>query len=193
VTGIAEVQVRRNGAVVDRQLWNQSLPVDAGEQTIVVTAAGKSPWRETVTVQETGVAKITVPALADAPMPAQRIGALAAGGVGVAGLVIGSIFGGLTFAKWGEAVDACRGPKDQQTQCSTPAQLTNASAIGARASTLATVSNIGFALSAVGLAAAGVLWFTTPADAASRSNAAWRIDFIPAGPENFGGAVRGTF
>jgi hypothetical protein len=193
VSGVADVHVKRNGAVVDPQLWNQSVPVDAGEQTIVVTAPGRAPWRETISVKEAEAAKLTVPELAAAPMPPQRVGALAAGGVGAVGLVIGSIFGALTFAKWGEAVSACGGPKDQHTSCPTQMQVTNAGEIGASAGSLATVSNIGFALGGAGLVAAGVLWFTTPADAASRSSAALRIDLIPAGPGSFGGAVRGTF
>jgi hypothetical protein len=192
-SGIAGVQLERNGVVVDRQLWNQSVPVDAGEQKIVVTAPGKAPWRETISIREAEAAKITVPELAGAHIPGQRIGALAAGGVGVAGLLVGTIFGALTFAKWGEAVDACGGPKGQHTNCPTPAKLTDASAIGASANSLATVSNIGFAVGGAGLVAAGILWFTTPADAASRANAAWRIDIGPAGPGSFGGEVRGRF
>ncbi len=187
------LSVKRNGAVVERDLWGQSMPVDAGEQKITVSAPGKAPFQQTVTVREADSATVTVSALEDPRMPAQKIGALAAGGVGVAGLVVGSVVGALALSKWGDAVEACNGPAGSPTACATPAQVQDASKLGSEANGLATVSTIGFVVGGVGLAAAGILWFTTPrVSAAPREGASWQV--VPlAGPGGFGAVVRRSF
>lgn len=198
VAALPGVTVKRNGVVLDSALWNQSVFVDSGEQTVVAIAPGKSPWQETVTVKEAEAAKVSVPALEAAPMSGRRIGALVAGGAGVAGIVVGSVFGVLTVSKWGEAVDTCKGPSDRPTACPSQDQATKAGALGGDASTLATVSTIGFAVGGAGLIAAGILWFTgpseTPLESASArpASAAWEI--APTfGPGSAGGLVRGRF
>jgi hypothetical protein len=192
VTAVPGLVVKRNGALVESPFWGQSVPVDAGAQTITVAAPGKASWRETVTVAEAATATVTVTALDDPSMPGQRIGAIAVGGVGVAGLVVGSVVGALAISKWSEAVDACKGPAGSPTGCPTQKQVADAGALGSEASSLATVSTIGFALGGAGLAAAGILWLTTPRDDAPPASASWRI--VPAvGPLGFGGVVQRSF
>ncbi|UQA62817.1 hypothetical protein [Polyangium aurulentum] len=190
VAAVPGLVVKRNGTLVASPLWGQSVPVDAGEQTITVSAPGKAPWRETIAVREAETATVSVKTLEDPKMPAQKIGAIAAGGVGVAGVVVGSVFGLLAMSKWSDAVDACKGPDSSPTSCSTPKGVTDASALGSEANGLATISTVGFVLGGAGLAAAGILWFTAPRDAPPAS--AWRV--VPVvGPAGVGGVVQRSF
>jgi len=125
-------------------------------------------------------------------LPGQKMGALAAGGVGVAGLLVGSVVGILAVSKWNEAVDACKGLAGNPTACSTVAQKAEASALGGEANSLATISTVGFVVGGVGLAAAGILWFTTPRDSTTPPRASLR--FVPVvGPGGFGGVVQRSF
>jgi hypothetical protein len=193
VSGTAGVVIKRNGVLIDSELWNQSVPVDAGEQTVVVTAPLMAPWRETLSIREADSAKVSVPALEPAAMPKQRIGAIAAAGASVAGIVVGGVFGALTISKWGDAVDACAGDEDQSTACPTASQVASAQALGDEASTLGLVSNIGFIVGGAGLVAAGVLWFTAPPADGIASRGRVQIGLSAAGPGSIAGAVRGTF
>lgn len=193
VAGLDGVEIRNEGALVERAFWNHGLPVDAGEQNIVVSAPGKASWRGAITVKEAESARLDVPELADAAMPGQRVGALAAGGVGVAGLIVGGIFGGLAFSKWSAALKACGGPAEQHAVCPTEAQATSARELSGQASTFATVSNIGLIAGGLGLGAAGILWFTAPKSTAPARETAWQLRIELAGPEGLGGGVRGTF
>lgn len=192
VAATAGVVVKRNGVVVERDLWGQSVPVDPGEQKVVVSAPGKTPWQKTLAVREAEATTVTVDALEDPKMPGQKIGAIAAGGVGVAGLVVGSVVGALAISKWGDAVEACQGPAGSPTSCATPTRVQDASKLGGEASSLATVSTVGFVVGGAGLAAAAILWFTTPRDPAVREGASWQV--VPlAGPGGFGAVVRRSF
>jgi len=192
VAAVPGLVVKRNGTLVNSPLWGQSVPVDAGEQTITVSAPGKAPWRETIAVREAETATVRVKALDDPKIPGQRIGAIAAGGVGVAGVVVGSVFGLLAMSKWSDAVDACKGPAESPTSCSTPKGVADASTLGSEANGLATISTVGFVLGGAGLAAAGILWFTAPRDAAAPASASWRV--LPVvGPAGVGGVVQRSF
>lgn len=193
VSSTAGLVVKRNGVIVESDLWNQSVPVDAGEQAITVTAPAKAPFQQSVSIREAEAGKVSVPALEPASMPKQRVGAIAAAGVGVAGFIVGGVFGALTISKWGEAVDACGGADDQATACPTAAQRDSAQALGDAASTLGLVSTIGFVAGGVGLAAAGVLWFTAPPSDEVAGSAPVRVGVTLAGPGAIGGAVKGTF
>jgi hypothetical protein len=116
------IVVRRNGVEIPRATWGTPLPVDAGSYALEATAPGKRSWTREVTVADGGeTIAVDVPALEDvapaAPPPApppppeepavappveeggDTTGLLVAGAViaavGVAGVVVGSVFGGL--------------------------------------------------------------------------------------------------
>ena len=144
------------------------VPVDPGTYAVTARAPHKKEWRGELVVPEKSTAAVTfsVPALADeaptppppqavtaAPPPTPEVSggegggnwrmpaALVAGGVGLAGLAVGAVFGLRTLSKEKDADAECEGrycsPKgldlhDQSRQAST-------------------VSTVGFAVGAVGL------------------------------------------
>jgi hypothetical protein len=83
----------------------------------------------------------------------QRIGALAAGGVGVVGLAVGSIFGLEASSHKSEADKTCTG-----SACTTDAGVS----AGNAAHAAGVVSTVGMIIGAVGLAGGATLWFTAP-------------------------------
>lgn len=82
----------------------------------------------------------------------RRIAAYAAGGVGVAGLILGGVTGGLAMAKKGEAGDC----PDFHCQTAEQADAGNA------ARSMAWVSTVGFGVGIAGVGAAVVLLLTEP-------------------------------
>ncbi len=162
----ADVRIDDGSAALDTPIR-----LDPGEHRVTwavgdVTSGAKL---QTVTLDPGEHASLTldVPApAAAAPVPADQdeggartgmmVGAIVAAGVGVTGIVIGSVTGALTFAKK-EDVDAlCR-----DAVC-TPAGK-EAADDGQR---LALISTVGFAVGGAGLAAAALLFFLAPDDAA---------------------------
>lgn len=90
----------------------------------------------------------------------RRTAAMVVGGVGLAGLAVGSVFGGLALSQWDTARKAaedggCTGPGFKG--CNADAKSEQESA-----STFATVSNIGFIACGAAVAGAAILWLTAP-------------------------------
>jgi hypothetical protein len=83
----------------------------------------------------------------------QRTFALVAGGVGVAGAVVGAVFGLQAMSKKDEADAAC-----PSVRCSDAAAVQTSQ----DALTAGTISTIGFVVAGVGLAGGTVLWLTAP-------------------------------
>ena len=93
-----------------------------------------------------------------------------AGSVGLGGVVVGSLFGGLSLSTWHSAQALC-----------TPRCSAAAPAQGATATTYATASDIGFALAGAGLGTALVVWLTPPAGALSGRATALHFGLTPGG------------
>jgi hypothetical protein len=93
---------------------------------------------------------------------AQRAVAIAAAGVGVAGIAVGAVFGLQAKSKRDEAAPYCDG-----STCfdSTGVNLKN------DARSAGTISTIGFVAGGVGLVGAAVLWFTAPSRSAKTATA----------------------
>ena len=83
----------------------------------------------------------------------QRVIALVVGGVGVAGLAVGSIFGLRAIAKQKEAHTTCDG-----SECTSQGGVD----AGKDAYQAGTISTIGMVAGVAGLAGAATLWFTAP-------------------------------
>ncbi len=155
-----EVEVRRDGALVDRSVLGAALPVDPGAHTITASAPGKEPWSSAITVAAgPGTTTVRVPALAlapvaapepakaapvvvadPAPKAAEGVEHAAQGGArcrrsGVVGVVIGAVFGAMTLSKTSAAKGHCSA--DDPPQCD-PEGLT----LYGDAKTTANVSNV---------------------------------------------------
>jgi hypothetical protein len=150
------------------------MPVDPGEHTIVAASPGKREWSTKVDVGPNGQrASVTIPILPDEPIvqvsaqpsgstsgvdtskpsdgSTQRWLAVGAGVVGVAGIVIGSVFGLQAGSKW-----------DDAQKCDADPMCSNAGSLSDDASSAGTISTVGFVVGGLGIAGGLVLWFTAP-------------------------------
>ena len=175
-------RISRDGVVVDRAVLGTPIPVDPGFHVVEAVATGKKKWSVVIDVRPSSQMAVVIPVLEAEPAgvargdsPAkrddiapsrgagntQRIVAVGVGGLGVAGVVLGSIFGLDAKSTWAEAKSQCtsypHGCRDDGV------------ALGVDADRAATMSNISFAIGAVGLAGGAVLWLTAPSAASSQS------------------------
>lgn len=195
--------IRRDKKPVDLATLGSAVPVDPGKHTIEVEAPGREPWTTTVEVPDKpGEVPVVIPALAaaraattssasasqspggDAPssgLGTRKIIGIAVAGAGVAGLVVGGVFGGLTLSKVADskADDHCVG--SDPVKC-------DATGLALRkdADTLANVSNIGFAVGGAALVAGVVVFLTAPSEAPAKGGKSAR-------PSNFAVRVSPTF
>lgn len=194
-----DVEVRRDGAPVDRSVLGAALPVDPGAHAITASAAGKEPWSSSVTIAAgPGTTTVRVPALtpspvAAAPTPAvptapvvaaelapkpaegwstQRKVGLGVGGAGVVGVVIGAVFGAMTLSKTSAAKEHCS--TDDPPQCD-PEGLT----LYGDAKTTANVSNVALAVGGAAVIGGVVLFLTAPAGEAKRAEQGARLKVLP--------------
>jgi hypothetical protein len=185
------VVVKRDGSALSNALWNSPLPVDPGAHAIEATAPGYRAFKATIEVRPGGGSlSAEVPALekeaAPAPTapvtiatvnpgsrwPVQKTFALIAGGVGVAGLAAGSIFGLRARSSWKDYEATAPTDCNSEGRCVDPA-YTNAK----DAKRDANLATLGFGVGVLGLAGGVVLWLTAPK--APEPSAATRWQFAP--------------
>lgn len=167
--------VQIDGKLLPASDWARKIPLDPGEHLISAKAPKRVGWARSITSVERATIEVVVPALGDgltlppspslplpfkAPPPVAkeglstpRIAALVAGGVGVAGLVVGTVFGLRAGSQWSSARGGCEDP-DAGTGCSA-----GAVANGKDASGSAAVSTISFVVGGAALLTSGILWF----------------------------------
>jgi hypothetical protein len=110
---VAEIAV--DDAPLDRGAWRAPLALDPGPHKLSFGAPGKAAVARSITVGSVpGTTPVDVPLLSDGGLPGTsgpplRTLGLAIGGVGLAAIVVGSVFGGLTFAKKAESDAHCMG------------------------------------------------------------------------------------
>jgi serine/threonine-protein kinase len=165
------LEIQRDGARVGKAQWGTPIPADPGPHRVLASAPGRKVWETVVTLPRAAETQtVSVPELEPAApaqeqrrapadeaggLGAQRVGALVAGGVGVAGLVVGSVFGLISKSKHDEASPFCDG-----------ATCSNQRGVDLRSEALSAgnVSTVAFITGAVGLAAGAALWITAPPD-----------------------------
>ena len=175
---IAGLEVTRDGAQVGSVQWGLAIPADEGDHKISAKAPGYATWESVVTVKGEGsAATATVPALVAAPaggtigapatavggestespkghgLGTQRIVAIAAAGVGVVGLGVGTAFGFISKGHHDDAAKYCSG-----SVCSDPRGVS----AGNDAYSTGNVATVALIVGAVGVAAGVTLWFTAP-------------------------------
>ena len=201
---LSEVAVVVDGRPLVGKLDGTALQIDPGSHEFTFTVAGQRPVRQTFVLREGQkghheIVLIESPSPQPAPeepqpgvskpvgregggMAKQKTLALAAGGVGVAGVVIGGIFGLIANSKWSEAQADC----GAACRADAPARNERSEAL-----TAATVSTVGFVVGGVGVAAGAVLWLTAPPRASGSTSSA-RVRVLPSvGPGAVGALVCG--
>ncbi|HET9957914.1 MAG TPA: hypothetical protein VFQ61_25625 [Polyangiaceae bacterium] len=167
----SNLRVTQDGQTLEPASWGQPIPVDPGAHHIAASAPGKQPWETNVVMEKGATKTVQVPELgegassaagvalepSDAVSPGSfqwtgaRIGAVAAGGVGVVGIGLGTFFGLKSMSKRDDAEKHCTGSTCTDDE---GVELRSDARAAGNASTVA------FAAGAVALAAGAVLWFT---------------------------------
>jgi hypothetical protein len=117
----------------------------------------------------------------------QKTLALVAGGVGVAGIAVGSIFGWMAHSSWSSSQTAC----PSASNCPEHAQAVSDHD---SATSSALVSTIAFAAAGAAIAGGAVLWFTAPRTESMAGATTGSLRVVPgAGPASAGVLLLGEF
>ncbi len=167
-------RVERDGVNVGAAQWGSAMPLDPGAHAIVAKAPGKKEWKKTLAVAPQEAVVLRVPDLEDAPPEStpdprareagredgaaepregstQKTIGLVVGGVGVAALGVGAVFGVLSMGHKSDVDKAC----DPQNGCS------QAGADASKSAVRTGNASTGFFLAGALLAAGGVALFLT--------------------------------
>lgn len=162
---VAGLRVERDGVELTAAQWNVPSPVDPGSHRVRAWGPGLGQWTTDVSVTAEGaVHEVTIPASEEPSFfdPLHRKLGLAAAGVGVVGVSVGTFFGMRAIAKKNEANRAgCDGPNCDDAES---AGLREQARSAGDAATLA------MGVGAAGLATAAVLFWVVP-DSGSESHA----------------------
>ena len=200
--------VKRDGEVVREGQWGAQLAVDPGKHTFEASAPGKKTWTTTQDVQGAGTAttvhvEVLADAPAEAPPPASPAGTgalpatppaadttsssplrtvgLVVGGVGVAGLAVGGIFGAMALSKNSSANSGhCGGSLGSANQCDSTGVSLRSDAVN-----FGNISTIAFIAGGVLAAGGATLFLLAPSG---------HVQAAPAvGTSGAGVLVRGEF
>jgi hypothetical protein len=172
-------ELRRDGSVVGEAQWGSPMPADIGWHKVEATAPGKKAWATTVRIETDGSsASVNVPVLEDQAggdaatyWNARRVAGVTAGGVGVAGLVLGAAFGGVAISKNNASKADCD-PKDPRLCSQAGADARHAAGRLADASTAMLIAG-GVA------AAAGLTVFLTAPKGDDAKKTGRRVEVMP--------------
>ncbi len=162
--------IRRDGEEVGKAVLGTPIALDPGPHVIEATAPGYQVWQTTITLgKESDTQSVSIPALTMAPRKSSglRTASYVVGGVGLAGVVVGGIFGGLAASAKSTLKTECPG-----NVC--PAGQPADDLAGARSKAL--VSTLGVAVGGAALATGIVLFIVSgkgePTDEAKPAPAA---------------------
>jgi hypothetical protein len=165
---VLKLVVKLDGQALGPAALGASVPVDPGDHVVEAFLPGRQPWRSSVHAPEgPATTRVRVPLLDsnETPTPAplrappeegssdrsgRRAVGFAIGGLGVVGVVVGSVFGAKTFSLKSERDQHC-----QHAECD-PRGLE----LHDEAKRAALISTVSFAAGGVALLAGGVLAFT---------------------------------
>ncbi len=180
---LAAVTVTMDGKPLVDRLDGTALSLDPGEHRFSFTAAGRPTVERTFILHEGEQDRRErivlanapeAPALAPAPAPAgpppvvvdrrpsgmgtARIAGATVAGIGLAGVVVGAVFGLSAKSRYDESNKDCGKQPGDPNGCESTAGVT----LRDEARTAGTISTVAFIVGGVGLAAGAVLWFTAP-------------------------------
>lgn len=153
--------------VAARKVDGTSWDVDPGEHTFTVVAPDGTKVRRAAIVVEGQKGQRVALILAATPSAppedagrSRRLLGLVVGSIGLAGVVVGGIFGGLAFSSWSSANRDC----PSHMGCTSQAIRERGNAV-----TFSTVSDVGLIAGGVVLAGGITLYLTAPKDASPRA------------------------
>ncbi len=170
------LEVHRDGNVVAPAVWGSAMPVDPGTHVVVAKAAGYKPWTTTVQLKNEGaiVRVIVRPVEAETVRPepreprvasngsSQRTIGYVVGGVGLAGLAVGTVFLVRRASKVNE-----RDSVDCPMNTCTPENKVLIDQLTSEARSAATAATVGFIVGGAAIAAGSVLVLTSPSPSAA--------------------------
>jgi hypothetical protein len=164
----ADTHVTRDGVDLGASGFDAELPMDAGDHVVLASAPGRASATFQIRLAEgerrtlivgPGAAGAGASTPAEGPLGlSRRTWAYVLGGVGVAGIAVGTVFGVSTLSNWSAA------QRDCGTGCSPGSQARNEAST---ASTDAVVSTVGLVVAGAALAAGAYLYLTAPPERAS--------------------------
>jgi hypothetical protein len=194
-----------NGRDVDEsdvKLLSSGYAIEAAKpNTFEVTVPGKIAWKKTIEPQAAGKVLEPIPVVLEdeksptPPGPAedpnlgngQRTLGLVAGGVGIAGIAVGSIFGLVAIGKKNDVKTACQqGGGSYPSTCGAPQGSQDNDNSAAKSN--ATISTIGFVAGGIFLVGGTVLYFTAPR---AKSASAAQIHLAPSVAPGYEGVALG--
>jgi serine/threonine-protein kinase len=199
------LQIKRDGIVIGRPQWDTAVPVDSGQHAIEAVAPDRKPWSTDPMVNPgPGTTTITLPNLipvtstptsrANVPdggaepgrWSTQRTVGVIVGGLGVAGAVVGTVFGVRSFGKNDDSSAHCTtGTPDRCDDLGLE--------LRSDATEAATVSTVMFAVGGTALAAGIVLFVTAPPRASDVSGSKHVGVGLTAGPLATGLSLHGAW
>jgi|HubBroStandDraft_1064217.scaffolds.fasta_scaffold26707_2 hypothetical protein len=205
---LSAVKVTVDGAPLADKVDGTALQVDPGEHVFVFTMPGQAPVTQTFVLKEGDkerrerivlrpalVPAATSPSSGGAPssslrepgegLGAQRMLGLVAGGVGVAGLAAGTVFGLLTISEGNKQQMDCA----SAVSCANPSRAASDHSTGA---TDRTISTVGFVAGGV-LLAGGVVLFLTGGHPSEGLSAAGLVVQPSVGPDGGEMLLKGEF
>lgn len=154
---VAGLSVTLNGLAHEQRSLGTPIPLDAGKHEIEATAPGYITEKRTVTLAEGKTATVELSMVRET-WSGRRAGAYVAGGMGIAGLLLGGVTGGVVIAKLGVVENNCGaggGFPNDPLGCN----KTGFYAVS-EAKKLGLMSTISFGVGAAGVATAAILLLT---------------------------------
>ncbi len=200
---VSPVRVTMDGQPLTDQLGGTPMPVDPGGHRFVFEADFLPSTEKTMVLREGeknrheqivlgGVAVASASSQEASPTKAastdgssQRTIGLVLGGAGVAGVVVGSIFGLVASSAWSSSQSECASPTNCPSHAKAVTDHDSATSAG-------TISTIGFLAGGALLGTGAVLFFTAPSK--HESSSAAHLEIAPRiGSESGGLMLRGRF